>query len=340
VPGRKASALVFGNGFILRTSVPKSEAVAASSLDEIRAASDRHAVRVSPEVESFIRLVEREYASEVDSFLERYRRDVVLRESLGPLLEETKTYLLWLSWVGWNAANLAPLASSDLGASARRSAPAMLAYCGLRLVDDGLDSHETYKGQHPTLVTFFGARPHRLSHAQCGAFSAFVGSCVFTFALERIGQVSGTGAATTISTLFERAAVGVLAEVLVGPGADRATYDQIVRRKAAAYNLMLYRPLLDGLDLPLRRSLTRVLGELDVLAQVINDLNDVGDDRDRPQLNAFHGVYEWTEADEEIGRRVDDLWMLASLLPLDYRDAVAAMLINTGVDRIGEWSGS
>jgi hypothetical protein len=307
-------------------------------LNEIRAARDRHEARASADVDGFIRFVERAYACEVDLFLERYRRDVVLREALEPLLEETNTYLSWLSWVGWNAANLAPLASSDLSAAGRSSAPAILAYCGLRLVDDGLDGHETYKGHHPTLVAFFAAPPHRFGKAQRSAFSTFVGSCVFTFALERISQVSGPAAATAISNLFERAAIGVLAEVLVGPGADTATYEQIVRRKAAAYNLILYKPLLDELELPLRRSLTRVLSDLDVLAQVINDLNDVGDDRHRPQLNAFHGLYESTEGPAEIARRVDELWALASLLPPDYKDAIAAMLINTGVDQRPDWS--
>jgi hypothetical protein len=320
----------------LSSSVRAAESVVSGTLDEIRAARDRHAARSASDVEDFIRLVERAYGREVDAFLERYRRDVVLRAVLDPLLEEAGAYLAWLGWVGWNAANLAPLACPDLQAAAKSSAPAMLAYCGLRLVDDGLDGHDTYKGHHPTLVAFFGSAPRKLGEGRRNAFSAFVGSCVFTFALERIAQVSGAAAASTISTLFERAAIGVLAEVLVGDGADSATYQQIVRRKAAAYNLILYRPFLDEVEPAARRTLTRVLSDLDVLAQLINDLNDVGDDRERPQLNAFHTLYQSTEAGAEISRRLDDLWTLASLVPSDFRDAVGAMLINAGVEQRAE----
>ena len=73
-----------------------------------------------------------------------------------------------------------------------------------------------------------------------------------------------------------------------------------------------------------------------MLAQLINDLNDVGDDRERPQLNAFHTLYQSTEAGAEISRRLDDLWTLASLVPSDFRDAVGAMLINAGVEQRAE----
>jgi len=67
----------------LSSSVRAAESVVSGTLDEIRAARDRHAARTASDVEDFIRLVERAYGREVDAFLERYRRDVVLRAEQG-----------------------------------------------------------------------------------------------------------------------------------------------------------------------------------------------------------------------------------------------------------------
>jgi hypothetical protein len=284
-------------------------------------------------VSEFLHELDAAYRAEIDRFIDACRRDLVLRPALDPMLAALRGYVEWLVWVAWNPANLAPLVGDDLRVPARRLAPALLAYAGLRLVDDGLDGHETYKGFRPTLLGWLRARRPRPSVDAC-AYSGFVGLCLFEFGVRRVDDVSGAEAAREVARLFEGVAVGALAEPLVGAACDAQTYEHVARRKSSAYNLILYKPLLDGVEAPLRRGLLSVLSEMDTLAQLINDAADAGDDRERRQPNAAVQALYPAGLAAEAETRLARLWASACALPDEYRDALAAMFANLGTERV------
>ena len=301
--------------------------------DAIRSARDRHLEAGGEQIAGFLRELERAHSAEIDRFVEACRSDLVLREPLEPMLAAVRDYLFWLQWVAWNAANLAPLLGDDMSAPARRLAPALVAYSGLRLVDDGLDRHETYKGFRPTLLGWLVARRPPLA-VDPAAYSAFVGLCVFAFALRRLGETSRPAAAREVARLFEGVAAGALAEPLIGLPCEARTYEQIVRRKSAAYNLILYKPLVEELEPWLRRALLSILSEMDTLAQLVNDAGDAGEDRDRRQPNAAVQKLYPRGLAAEVEARLERLWEAASRLPDAPRDALAAMFANLNTERV------
>jgi hypothetical protein len=289
-----------------------------------------HDRRCGSRIIDFTRRAEQLYATEIDLFYDRYRSDLSLRAYTDPLLEEVREYLFWLRWVGWNATNLLPLSDErddeDLAHAFSRH---LLAYAALRLVDDGLDGHTTYKDVRTTLVPFVEARRSPAArHPE--AYSVFLGLCVFNFARQRIDERSSP-CALGVARLLDRAAVGVLAEGCADAITDEKAYEQIARRKAGAYNLMLYLPFLCALQAEEQQRLRGALVEMDVLAQLINDVRDAADDRRRRQPSAI-GVYEPKRLTTELTRRVDALWKSVAAFPTLQREALAAMFSNLDLD--------
>jgi hypothetical protein len=296
----------------------------------ISAGAARHDRRWRPRLIAFTRRTEQLYAAEIDRFFDRYRSDLALRPYTDPLLEEVRDYLYWLRWVSWNATNLLALSDEDeddeLAVDFCRH---VLAYAALRFVDDGLDGHRTYKDARQTLVAFIEQK--RVPAAlRPEAYSVFLGMCVFNFARQRIEERSPTGSAS-IARLLDRASVGVLAEASAQTITDEKAYEQIARRKAGAYNLILYVPFFRTLDPGEHQPLRAVLVEMDVLAQLINDMRDDVDDQQRQQPTAV-AVYDRDRLAAELTRRVEALWTSAASFPPDQRDALAAMFVNLDLE--------
>jgi len=281
----------------------------------------------------FIRQTEERYALEIEKFLDLYRREKTLGLVLIPLLEDVGAYLFWLRWVGWNISILGPALFKDTDTAAERLALAMLAYASGRLIDDGLDDHATFKNHRKSLVGLlrgqFPEAPARLACVQ----SAFMGFCLFHYAVRRMDECSHHDCAVIVSRLFDVASAGVLGECFVGSQIDTELYWQIVRRKAVAYNMILYKPLLVGVEKKLRLRLLSILARMDELAQLLNDYNDLQEDSNRGQLNAFtHGVYDHRSINEEFLARAQQLKSEAVTLPPAIRDALKAMFENVGIN--------
>jgi hypothetical protein len=204
----------------------------------------------------------------------------------------------------------------------------MLAYAGLRLIDDGFDDHRSFKGHRRTVVGFLHERGDTAA-ARAGVYSAFLGFCVFSYALQRIGP----NGREPLDRLFVALSVGVLAEGLLDSATELQIYEPIVRRKSGAYNLILYKPVLEGVEESLRLRLLGALAEMDSLAQLINDFNDSDDDRARAQMNAFD-LFEPVQARQEATRRLELLHAESLLLPVEVGDALAAMLLNLGAGKL------
>jgi len=254
---------------------------------------------------------------------------------LEPILKATGAYLFWLRWVSWNVSNLPPVLYENTTDASERLALAMLAYSAGRLIDDGLDNHDTFKGHRATLLASLRKYvPHLSVGASC-AQSSFLGFCIFNYALVRMRGCKQQATASIISRLFEEMSPGVFAEGIGPRKLSRATYLRIIRRKAVYYNMMLYEPLLREVDRELRAKLLGILASMDELAQILNDYADWEADKRDGQMNAFVlGLYTRDDLPVEVRLRIRKLWTAVLGLPSSLQDAVAAMIENLAFDKV------
>ena len=101
--------------------------------------------------------------------------------------------------------------------------------------------------------------------------------------------------------------------------------------------MLLYRPLLAGATRVKPWRLLRALYEMDELAQIVNDFQDVDEDRASGRMNAFvAGVYDLGGATRMLRARLTRLWAQASRLESEAAGALAAMFENVGIDRLAD----
>jgi hypothetical protein len=307
---------------------PPGDGPWASLLTVVDEARDRHVERFGPILVELTGAVEMRYESEVTALVARHRRDRWLAAVLNPILDEAEAYLRWMRWMGWNAVNLLPPLGQDIHQATQRLALAMLVYCSTRLIDDGMDGHETYKGYRPTLLGRMRERLPDASPRLLAAFSVFLGARFVADALDRV-TLTEHDLGRIVAVQFDHAALGALAEPLLKGAFDLQTYERVVRRKAAGYNLILYKPLVHGISEPLRGGLLAILSDLDSLAQILNDVADSEDDRRRLQPNALDlAAFGPSRFRAAIARRLGRLIRSIGMLPIEMGDAVAAMVSN------------
>lgn len=306
-------------------------------LEELQIRTSEWSVKTEASVSRFMRLTEQKYASEIDRFLHIYRADKLIGPVMQPVLEEIREYLLWMRWVGWNISNLGPALYEDPTRPTERLGLATLAYVGGRLIDDGMDSHQIYKGQRKTLVAIVSDRlPRAPAHTGC-LQSVFIGFCLFNYALRRMHVSPYPECADIVHQLFEVSSVGALAESYVGSTVSEDLYRAIVRRKAVAYNMILYKPFLTEVEAKLRLQLLNILATMDELAQIVNDYSDIEEDQMGKQMNAFtHGVFDVAALEAEMISRMQELLTSTALLPPSIKGGLAAMLKNTSTTRFLE----
>ena len=276
-------------------------------------------------VAAFLGQVSGAYGRELDAFTSHCNRDSVLRPQLEVVLGELREYLDWLAWTGDNAGHLVVFpGDADRAQGLARS---MLVYVGCRLIDDGLDGHLTYKEREATLVDRL--QRHGQTHAAACALSVFWGTYLIQFAVPRCGS--------SVGALFQEIALGALAEATPSWRVDRTTYERMVARKSAAYGLVLYRPMLAGVDPQERAAALSALAALEGAAQLLNDYRDEGDDRRRGQPNAVvAGIIPSVEVPEELARRVQEIMRETAGLARPLQDTIASMVANALLPLVGE----
>lgn len=297
---------------------------------DLHTARDRHVAAFEADVAGFVATLEQLYAGHVSQIVGGLRRDSVLRRDLEGVADRLESYLRWLSWSTWNVARLGPPLHVDSGATATRLSLAAVAHAGLRLVDDGWDEHETYKGRRPTLLAAAKALRPDASPAAASVLSAFLGFWVYESAVSRIDAASPPFAAD-VRRLFDAVAVGVVAE-WASPEVTRAVYERIVQRKSVAYSMILYKALLKDVAPDLAERVLALLAEMDALAQVVNDIQDRDDDRARGQPNVLvqdvYGRDDGRGLEETVLERAQELWKSTTALPEAVADALAAMYVD------------
>ena len=311
---------------VMELKAPVSESI----LDELQTRASEWTLKRHSSIHQFIIQTEEKYTSEIDRFLHIYRADKLLGPILQPVLEEIREYLLWMRWVGWNISNLGPALYQDPAAPTQRLGLAMLAYVAGRLIDDGMDNHKVYKGHRRTLVAIVSDRLPRVPDNTGCLQSVFIGFCLFNYALRRMHDSSFPKCAHIVHQLFEVSSVGALAECYVSATISEDLYRDIIRRKAVAYNMILYKPFLIEIEDKLRLQLLEILATMDELAQIVNDYGDIEEDQKGNQMNAFtHGVFDVAALESEMRLRMQELLTSTSLLPSSIQGGLATMLKNT-----------
>ena len=302
---------------------------------DLRVARNSHAQRSHRKVTALIQASREAYEREVEAFFAGLAVDSATTASLRDALARVRAYVTWLHWVSWNAANLAPLVSNAPAGAAMRLALGTLAYAAGRLVDDGLDGHLTYKERHETAVgAIVGARRSAESLAAACGESVFLGMLVFRYAMRRLNtecpHICGS-----IEKMFDSIAAAALTELHVPSNVTSSAYRRVIRGKAALYNMLLYRPLLAGGTRSGVWRVLRALYEMDEVAQILNDLKDVDDDRTRGRMNGFNAaVFSLADATQVLRARLVRLWGRTSRLDLEAAGALAAMFENVGIGQL------
>lgn len=207
-------------------------------------------------------------------------RDLLLQRSALALprahsaaLDPVREYAHDSDWALLDAIALASCSDVPTAVLARDMAGRSLLFQAIRMLDDGLDEHESYKGAYPTALNRLRSRfddGHGTSlHWLLVAMTLCAGA----------SSTDPRGTAHALRTLG-----GMIGELFLAESSGEEDYEGMAEGKMVQYGLLVYEPVIDlfagprlALDDFVRRSLH--------LGQIANDLHDVEDDRKRGQLN-------------------------------------------------------
>jgi len=308
-------------------SSPPPVAPRGALFNTLDAMGERHQQTMQDDVGRLILQAGTRYREELEAYLGQFRHDRALWPVLEPMVDEIREYMVWLRWLGWNIGVLGPVVYGPSPVAVDALGLGLLGYAAGRLVDDGIDDHDSYKGRHRSLVGALRARwPEAPPHQAC-VQSVYIGFSLFHFTLRRMHQSGHADWADQACRMFDALSVGVLAETLLVPPVQPDVYRRVIRRKSVAYNLILYKTFLASADPRLRSRLLPILADMDELAQLVNDYVDLEDDAIAGTLNAVtFGVCSPAELERFIIAGAESAWRSAGVLAEPIREALAVML--------------
>jgi len=259
-----------------------------SEWSQLLDASTRHDERYGDEVEEYRELVDYALSDEVRNFrtqLEQVSRDVELEGDLDHL----ERYLVWMKWSTWLPCDLAPALHPVRSAPARWIATSSLCYIGLRLVDDGIDGHETYKEK---TVTYAGADTDgrfRSEFEDRRMQSILFGTWLVNYGVQRTAAV-GPELREIVQNLLSQTLCGMTLEFLEPSTVDLEDYRVVVDRKSSSYDQILYRGIVEkASDVPKQEVADTIRG-VSMAAQILNDLVDSEEDEATGQPNVLRTI--------------------------------------------------
>jgi hypothetical protein len=257
---------------------------------EIDEWSAQHRQSNGGEISQFLLDTQQYYKSGIKRFTNGLVPDPSFQGWLSPLKEAADSYLEWLHWINWNVAELSPIVKKATDKGPQILSLSTMAYCSGRLIDDGFDNHENFKTHHNTLVGFFRHKYAEKRPSDALVNSVYIGLFLFYHVIERFRENHMENCAKLITKLFNISSIGLLAELVVEKDLTIHQYLQIVRRKAVAYNMILYKPFLDCIEYNLKQKIFAFLSEMDELAQMLNDIMDCNDDFLSNRMNILNFV--------------------------------------------------
>ena len=241
--------------------------------------------------------------------------------------EHLTGYVAWMQWSLWDLPVIAAAVEPDGDRFRHDVAGCGLVYIAIRMVDDVIDGHFSYKGVRDT---FFGSVSETHGDAQRSRGLATLAALLLCFdGLDRLARADGLGGPTAGDVLrsLRRAVVGAMMEHTPEPRSSPDEYVRMVRLKNVDYWRALYAAVDPERQSPLYPFLERYYE----LAQYLNDVGDYEDDarRGQPNLLALHAAggngcrpvddpRPWgvtDEVEELLAERVLELGALAAELP-------------------------
>lgn len=278
---------------------------------------DRH----GDDVERYRAVVTRsvqDYTEHLQSDLARLSGGNSVGVDLG---RKTASYLDWLQWTFWDLPYFAValrLPEDRLHQAVRSCG---MAYLSLRIFDDVIDRHFSYKGRQGTLFAMF--EKDRLTHQRPEGLTILAGLLVCFDGLSHLA-----GQDDTVSKAMLRESLDALRTTTIGAVMELSPreewsvdyYERLVKLK----NVAFWRALYSGIDPERRSPLYGFLERYYALAQKLNDVLDFGEDErlGQPNLLSIHlaaaGGAEAEIAHDflEMGRMAEDLPALERLVAL------------------------
>lgn len=223
---------------------------------------------------------------------------------VGSVIHSLKRYV---SASDWNLVDVVILAlcldetKEDL---VRRLAATVLAFHALRMVDDVIDGHSSYKGDYPTMYGELASKSD---------LKPVAGDVTLVSALLLLSE--GIAGYPAILADLQRTILGALHErVATDPASE---YDSIVLGKMVSYGMVLYSPVMAAADEESRPIVSSFLRASFRIGQLMNDLLDFEADRGAKQPNFWHIHPE--DGPELMVRELGDLAARVESLPKQYR---------------------
>jgi hypothetical protein len=186
----------------------------------------------------------------------------------------------------------------------QRIASASLAFHSLRMIDDAIDRHLTYKGNYPTM---FGTLCDRTDLRAAAADVTLIA------ALLLFGE--GVARSPFLLVHLQKTILGALQESLVKDAIIE--YDSIISGKMISYGMVLYSPVLADIDNHCRLSVSTFLEASFRLGQLLNDLLDCDADLTSKQPN-FWNIHR-EDSPELMLNELAQLAARAEDLPIQFR---------------------
>jgi SAM-dependent methyltransferase len=209
-------------------------------------------------------------------------------ESAARLAGHLEEYVSWMQWSLWDIPVLAVAMAKEPDEFRDSVVACGLVFIAVRLFDDAIDQHLSYKGRHDTLLgTLSESNPR-----QANGLSVLAGLLLCFEGLERLAQRDhdGGGQITAVLRSVRNAVVGAIMEF--GDSGERSLeeYLRLVRLKNVDYCRSLYASLDPTFSSPL---CPFMMGFYE-LAQFLNDVEDQADDLllGQPNLVVIHRAGE------------------------------------------------
>lgn len=284
------------------------------------------------------------FRTDNEACVETYRREISdgMEEALQLLREQVRTisggnevaqrlcaqtteYATWMQWSLWDLPTFAVAIRPKLADFRAAVTACGLVYTAIRVFDDLVDQHYTYKGRHDTLLAALAA--DQVPARKATALSGLAGLLLCFDGLHRLTGTDESVPAATVAVLVgsvRRAVIGAIMEFTDAHAWTLAEYRRLVQLKNVDY----WRALYAAVDPHLESPLYPFLAGYYELAQYLNDAGDYESDlaSGQPNLMVLYHMRD-SEAEDFLADRYLELGRLAATLP-DVERGVAQLKLH------------
>jgi SAM-dependent methyltransferase len=236
--------------------------------------------------------------------------------------EQASGYVDWMQWCLWDLPVLAVALESEADEFRCSVTACGIVYIAIRIFDDFIDQHYSYKGRHDTLLaTVSTAYP---DPQKAAGLSALAGLLLCFQGLQTLTEAGLAATLHEVVGSVRRAVVGAIMEFADLHQWTPSEYQRLVRLKNVDYWRVLYVSLDPTYSSPLYPFLEKYYE----LAQYLNDVEDYEDDArwGQPNLLAIHQA-----TDAAAGRRCGAIGDLPSWpIPAETEQFIAERFLGLG----------